>query len=69
MKMKVYLNGYHEADIEVDSNTTVHALRDEFAAFLSYELDREVDASELFYEEHQGWILKVGSTEYSLEED
>ena len=66
--MIVYLNGYHEADICVES-TDREALRSEFAAFLTYELDREIDVSELFYEEEQGWIYKLGSTEYSLEED
>ena len=65
--MIVYLNGYREATIRVDSDDR-EALRNDFAEFLSYELDREVKPSELYYEEYQGWVYKVGSTEWTLED-
>lgn len=66
--MIVYLNGYREAKIRVESDDR-EALRNEFAEFLTYELDREVKPSELYYEDYQGWVYKEGSTEWSLEED
>ena len=66
--MNVYLNGYREARVRVESDDK-EALRKEFAEFLSYELDREVDVAELIYEEYQGWVYRNGDTEWSFEED
>ena len=65
--MTVYLNGYREARVRVESDDK-YALRKEFAEFLSYELERVVDVAELIYEECQGWVYRDGDTEWSFEE-